>query len=106
MNIYASEARVEAPSDPAATGLWGQYKRLHIHLPSVEKLSIPTFHSSSGGGAREMTQQLGVLAALPEDPGSVLGTHMVAHSSLWLQFQGRQHPHTDIYEGKTSMNIK
>ena len=30
--------------------------------------------------AAEMTQQIRVLTALPEDPGSIPNTHMVAHS--------------------------
>jgi hypothetical protein len=29
-----------------------------------------------------------VLTALPEDPGSIPGTHMAAHNCLYLQFQG------------------
>lgn len=32
--------------------------------------------------AREMVQQLAVLAAFPRDPGSILSTHMVVHNHL------------------------
>lgn len=32
--------------------------------------------------AGERAQQLGVLAALPEDPGSICRTHMAAHTFL------------------------
>ena len=34
--------------------------------------------------AGEMVQWLRTLAALPEDPGSILSTHIVAHNCLWL----------------------
>jgi hypothetical protein len=40
------------------------------------------------GGAGEMAQWLRVLAVLPEDPGSVLSTHMSVDKCLQLQFQG------------------
>jgi hypothetical protein len=46
------------------------------------------------------------LATLPEDPGSTLSTHMATHNCLQLQFQGNQHPHTDIHVGKTPIHIK
>jgi hypothetical protein len=38
--------------------------------------------------AGEMSQRLRALAALPEDTGSIPGTHMAAHRHLQLQFQG------------------
>jgi hypothetical protein len=45
-----------------------------------------TKHHKTGAG--EMAQRLKALAALPEDPGSIPSTHMVAHNCLQLQFQG------------------
>ena len=37
-------------------------------------------------GAGEKTQWLRALAALPENPGSIPRTHLVAHNLLELQF--------------------
>lgn len=37
-------------------------------------------------GAGEVVLQLRVLAALEEDPGSVISTHMVSNNYLFLQF--------------------
>lgn len=34
----------------------------------------------------EISQWLGKLAALEEDPGSVISTHMVSNNYLFLQF--------------------
>jgi hypothetical protein len=53
-----------------------------------------------------MAQQLGALVTLPEDPGLILSTHMGVHNCLWLQFQGIQHPHTDIHTSKTPIHVK
>lgn len=39
-------------------------------------------------GAREMAQQLRVLAAFVRDPGLVPSTHLIVHNRLSLQFQG------------------
>lgn len=54
----------------------------------------PSFRTALGleGWAGEMAHSLRALAALTKDLGSVLSTHMAAHSHLDLQFQGRQHP--------------
>ena len=41
---------------------------------------------------RKRAQGLRTLAALPEDPGLIPSTHMAAHISLQLQFQGIQWP--------------
>ena len=35
--------------------------------------------------AGEMAQRLSALAALPEDPGLIPSTHMVAHNHLWYE---------------------
>ena len=56
-------------------------------------------------GAGEMAQWLKALTALREDPGSVLSTYTAAHNYLKLQFQGIQHPHTDIHEGRAPMYV-
>lgn len=48
------------------------------------------FNVKRDPGTGEMTHQLRALAALTEDPGTVLHTHMAAHSRLELQFQGFQ----------------
>jgi hypothetical protein len=50
-----------------------------------------------------MAQQLGTLAALPEDLGTIISNHMAAHS---CPFQETQHPHTDTHAGKTPMDIE
>jgi len=55
---------------------------------------------------RGLAQQLRALAALPEDLGSIPNNHIAAHNCLQLQFQGIQHPHTDIHAGKTPMHMK
>jgi hypothetical protein len=39
-------------------------------------------------GAREMTPRLRLLAAFPEDWGSIPSTHSVSHNCLSFQFQG------------------
>jgi hypothetical protein len=41
---------------------------------------------------REMAQWIRALAVPPEDPYSIPSTHMAAHNSQKLQFQGMQHP--------------
>jgi hypothetical protein len=52
-----------------------------------------------------MTPWLRALAALSGDQGSNPRTLMAAHRCSYLQLQRFRHPHTDIYAGKTSMNI-
>jgi hypothetical protein len=56
---------------------------MHTFLlyPALKKKTIKQ-------GAGEMSQWLRVLAALPEDPGSIPSTHMIAHNCVYLQFQG------------------
>lgn len=39
-------------------------------------------------GAGEMAQLIRALTSLPEDQGSILDTHVAAHSCLLLLFQG------------------
>jgi hypothetical protein len=51
-----------------------------------------TNHQSGAGLERQMTQQLGALAALAEDPGLTPRAHKAAHNHLWVQFQGIRHP--------------
>ena len=61
---------------------------------------------SPSAWAEEMVQRLRAWAALPEDSGSIPGTHMAVHNYLSLQFQGIWHPHSDIHAGKIPMHIK
>jgi hypothetical protein len=42
---------------------------------------------------------LGALGALPEELGSILRTHMAAHSYLQLQLYGMQYLHTNMHAG-------
>jgi hypothetical protein len=49
------------------------------------------FEDCGGGAAGEKAQPLRPLAALPEDPGSILNTHMAAHKCLELQFHRFRH---------------
>ena len=52
------------------------------------------------------TSGSGEMAQKAEDPGSVPSTHMVAYSSLKLQFQRTQRPHTDPRVNTTPMDLK
>jgi hypothetical protein len=45
-------------------------------------------------GAGEMAQQLRSLNALPEDPSSILSTHVAAHNCLQLQYLTPSHRYT------------
>lgn len=49
-------------------------------MPCKLFLSKNRIHCGTG----QMTQQLRTLAALPDDPGSIPGTHVVAHTTVIL----------------------
>ena len=54
-------------------------------------------------GAEEMAQWLrALLAALPEDLGSIPSTYTMAHTCLLLQFQGFWHPNRHTWRQNTS----
>ena len=55
---------------------------------------------------RKVAQWLRALTALPKDQSSIPSIHMTAHNCLKFQFQGIQHPHTDIHAGKTPGHAK
>lgn len=57
----------------------------HTEIPSHPSES--GYHPKIQGGAREMTKQL-ILAVLPEDPGSILITHVVVHNCLYNSSPG------------------
>ena len=55
---------------------------------SVHSREVITPYEECVLWAGEMAQWLRALTALPEDPGSILSTHMAAHNCLKIQFQG------------------
>lgn len=102
-------------------GLQNQLRALNYRPPALFKVFLILRHclyvvlKVSTTGAGETAQELSTCFALTGNPGSVLGTHMVAHNHLKLQFQGIQHPtltssgirqaHDFTHAGKTFIDI-
>lgn len=57
-------------------------------------------------GTGELAQWASTLAALPEDEGSILSTHMVDHNCLYLHFQEIWYLHIDIHAVKTNKSLR
>lgn len=77
------------------TDLWPPHTNVHVcshtckHTMKMKKeKQILNLKNKINLGAREMTQNFGVIAAFLEGPRSIPSTHMAAYNYLQLQFQG------------------
>lgn len=72
------------------------YMCAHTHANTIKmkkEKRILNLKNNINLGAREMAQNLGVIAALLEAPCSIPSLHMAAYNYLQLQFQGHRCVH-------------